>query len=305
MRIGVVIPNQRATVDGVAEQLVRLEELGIDSAWMPGIPNGPDILTLLAIAGRRAARLEIGTAIVPIYPRHPAALAAQALTVNDALCGRLTLGIGVSHRKVVEQQLGLSFADPVGYMREYLSVLRPLLLHQQVDHGGSALRTRLRLEASFSGHRPPSVLLAALGDQMLDLAGTEADGFVSWMTGLTTIEQRSIPRVQAAAAGAGRPPPRVVVGLPVMVTDDPVAARARADEEFAVYGRLPSYRAMLDAEGVAGPGGVALVADEAGLRAILGRVAAMGATDFQATPFGEPDQIARTIEVLAACRPAG
>ncbi len=100
---------------------------------MPGIPNGPDVLTLLAAAGRSTERIEIGTAIVPTYPRHPAALAAQALTVNDALGGRLTLGIGVSHQKVIEGQLGLSFDRPVGHMREYLSILRPLLEHQQVD----------------------------------------------------------------------------------------------------------------------------------------------------------------------------
>jgi 5,10-methylenetetrahydromethanopterin reductase len=300
MRVGVVVPNQRATVASVRAQLVRLEELGLDSAWMPGIPNGPDVLTLLAVAGQATTRLEIGTAIVPTYPRHPAALAAQALTVDDALGGRLTLGIGVSHEKVIEGQLGLDFDRPVRHMREYLSVLRPLLAEQRVEFRGETMRTRIRLDASCSGNPPPPVLLAALGEQMLRLAGSLADGFVSWMTGLRTMEDHSIPVIAAAARAVGRPAPRIVVGLPVLLTDDEDAGRARAAEEFAVYGRLPSYRAMLAAEGAAGPGDVAIVGGECAIARTLKRIEEMGATDFQGTPFGTEDEIARTVELLAS-----
>ena len=302
MRLAAVVPNHAATVDSVAAQLVRLEDLGFDSAWMPGIPNGPDVLTLLAAAGRSTERIEIGTAIVPTYPRHPVALAAQALTVNDALGGRLTLGIGVSHQKVIEGQLGLSFDRPVGHMREYLSILRPLLEHQQVDFRGDTMRTRIRLDASISGYPPPPVVLAALGDQMLGVAGSMADGVVTWMTGLNTIEQRTIPTLQAAAAAAGRCPPRVIIGLPVMVTDDVEAARQRANEIFAVYGRLPSYQAMLAAEGATSPGGVAIIGDESAIAAALDRMECFGASDFQVTPFGEADEMARTLELVASRR---
>ena len=183
-------------------------------------------------------------------------------------------------------------------MREYLSILRPLLEHQQVDFLGDTMRTRIRLDASVSGNPPPPVVLAALGDQMLTLAGSMADGVVTWMTGLDTIEKRTIPILRAAAAAAGRRPPRVIVGLPVMVTDDVAAARQRASEVFAVYGRLPSYRAMLDAEGATSPGAVAIVGDESDIVAALDRMEGFGATDFQATPFGETDEMARTLELL-------
>ena len=280
MRIGVVVPNQQATVASVRAHLVRLEQLGVDSAWMPGIPNGPDILTLLALAGQATEQLELGTAIVPTHPRHPVALAAQALTVDDALGGRLTLGIGVSHEKVIDGQLGLDFDRPVRHMREYLSILRPLLAEQRVDFQGETMRTRIRLDASFSGRPPPPVLLAALGEQMLRVAGSLADGFVSWMT--------------------GRPAPRIMVGLPILLTADAAAGRARADEEFVVYGRLPSYRAMLEAEGATGPGDIAVVGDEAAIAGTLKRVEEMGATDFQATPFGDEEEITRTVELLAS-----
>src|SRR5262245_49319818 len=303
MRIGVVVPNQRATIESVTEQLVRLEQLGVDSAWMPGIPNGPDVLTLLAVAGQATELIELGTAVVPTHPRHPVALAAQALTVNDAVDGRLTLGIGVSHEKVIDGQLGLGYERPVRHAREYLRVLRPLLTDQRVDFEGETMRTRIRLEASFSGRPPPTVLLAALGEQMLRLAGTSADGVVSWMTGLRTIEEHSVPIITAAARDAGRPPPRIMVGLPVLLTDDVAEGRARADQEFGVYGRLPPYHALLAPDGVLSPGESAIVGDEAAIAGALKRVDALGATDFQATPFGEPEEVARTVELLAS-RPA-
>jgi alkanesulfonate monooxygenase SsuD/methylene tetrahydromethanopterin reductase-like flavin-dependent oxidoreductase (luciferase family) len=162
------------------------------------------------------------------------------------------------------------------------------------------MRTRIRLDASFSGQPPPPVLLAALGEQMLRVAGSLADGFVSWMTGLRTLEDHSIPVITAAAHRAERPAPRIVVGLPILLTDDTAAGRARADEEFAVYGRLPSYRAMLAAEGARSPGDIAVVGDEAAIAGTLKRVEEMGATDFQATPFGSEEEIARTIELLAS-----
>jgi 5,10-methylenetetrahydromethanopterin reductase len=304
VRVGVVIPNRGASIDGVAGWLTRLEQLGFDSAWIPGIPNGPDILTLLALGGRATSRIEIGSAILPVFPRHPAALAVQALAVNDALDGRFTLGVGLSHQKVIERQFGLSYERPVGFMRDYLDILRPLLSDGEVDHVGSRLRTRLRLDVTRTAATPPPVLLAALGSQMLRLAGQRADGTITWMTGLSTVADHVVPGVVAAAAELDRPAPRVVVSLPTLLTHDVVAGRAGADDEFAVYGRLPAYRAMLDREDAAGPGEIALVGDEAALAAALGRLRDVGVTDVQATPFGDQAAIDRTVEFLAT-RPAG
>jgi 5,10-methylenetetrahydromethanopterin reductase len=304
VRLGVVIPNQGATIEGVAERLRLLEALGVDSAWMPGIPNGPDILTLLAVAGRATQRIEIGTAVLPALPRHPAALAVQVLAVNDALAGRFTLGLGVSHQKVMEGHLGLSFERPVATMRDYLGILRPLLAGQSVDYTGARLRTRLWLDVALTAGTVPGVLLAALGPQMLRLAGRHADGTVTWMTGLPTIEDHIVPGIVAAARGAGRPAPRIVAGLPVLLTGDRDAGRAQAGDEFAIYGRLPSYQAMFEREGARGPGDIALIGDESDLAAALARARDAGVTDFQATPFGDPDAVDRTTEFLAS-RPVG
>lgn len=307
MRVGLVLANHGATIAGVADELRRAEALGFDSAWIPGIPNGPDVVTLLAVAGASTRRIEVGSAVLPALPRHPAALAAQALVAGEALGGRFTLGLGVSHRKVVEGHLGLEYDRPVSLMRDYLAILRPLLREQRVDHAGPRLRTRLRLDVA-TAQRPPPVMLAALGPAMVHLAGTAADGVMTWMAGPETLATAIVAGAHAAAAAAGRPAPRVLASFPVALTGAGAgardAARARADEDFSLYGRLPAYRAALAREGDGGPGQVALVGDERHLARAIARVRDAGVTDLQATPYGDPPTIERTIEYLAG-RPAG
>lgn len=294
--------NEGATANGIIEQLMRIEQLGFDSAWMPGIPNGPDILTLLAIAGRSTERIEIGTAIVPTYPRHPVAMAAQALTVNDALGGRLTLGIGVSHQPVIERQYGLDYSHPVAHMREYLQVLRPLLEHQSVDFSGDHFKVRTRLAISTNRYAPPSVLIAALAPRMLGVAGELADGTITFMTGITTTTMAIVPGIVAAAAAANRGAPRVIIGIPVMCTDHVEAGRALANQEFALYGKLPAYQAMMASEGASSPADVLVIGNEAHVATQVARSFAGGITDFQATPFGTPEDIGRTLTCLATIR---
>jgi F420-dependent oxidoreductase-like protein len=302
MRIGLVLPNQRATVSRVAAELASAEELGYDSAWIPGIPNGPDVLTLLAAAGTAARSLELGPAVVPTYLRHPVALASQALTVNDALCGRLTLGIGVSHQVVTEGMLGIDSRRPLAHMRDYLCILLPLLHDQRVDHAGPTLRTRFRLEASHSDHDGPPVFIAALGPRMLQLAGELAAGAATWLVGVRTLAELTVPAVSEAAARAGRPAPRVFASLPFMLTVDREAARARAAEEFGTYGRLPVYQAMLEREGATSAADLAVTGDEAELGAAVGRLRDAGVTDLQVTPFGRDEERRRTIELMAKLR---
>src|SRR6185369_6656440 len=206
------------------------------------------------------------------------------------------LGIGVSHKIVIEDMYGYDFGQPVRHMREYLAVLLPLLERRQASFTGATVRANIGLTVPGEGQVP--VMLAALGTQMLRLAGQQSDGTILWMTGPATVRDHVVPVITEAAAAAGRPAPRVVCILPVCVTSDPDAARQRAARLFAVYGQLPSYRAMLDREGAAGPGDVAIVGDEAAVRDGLARVADAGATDFVASIFGERDDRAATHELL-------
>ena len=191
---------------------------------------------------------------------------------------------------------GYSFDRPARHMREYLSVLLPLLDGRAVSVDGSTLSAHLALSVPRAGRVP--VLLAALAPRMLALAGQQTDGTVLWMTGPATVRDYVLPAITAAASAAGRPSPRIVCSLPVAVTGDPAAARASADKELALYRQLPSYRAMLDREGAAGPGDVAIVGDEDAVAAQIAELADAGVTDFTAAPFAHGPDRERTRSLL-------
>jgi F420-dependent oxidoreductase-like protein len=300
MRIGILTaePDGPQALRKLADQLHRAADDGFTSAWMSNI-FGLEALTSLAVAGSQVPGIELGTAVIPTYPRHPAVLAQQALTAALAVGpGRLTLGIGVSHKIVIEDIYGYSFERPARHMREYLSVLLPLLDGSAASVDGSTLSAHVGLSTPRAARVP--VLLAALAPRMLKLAGEQTDGTVLWMTGPATVRDHVVPAISAAASAAGRPSPRVVCNLPVCVTSDPAAARASAAREFAIYGQLPSYRAMLDLEGAAGPADVAIVGDEDAVAAQILALADAGVTDFVAAEFAHGEDQGRTRKLLKA-----
>ena len=213
-------------------------------------------------------------------------LAQRALTLSLIGGGRFTLGIGMSHRMVTEGMWGVSWDRPVRQMREYLDGLQPLLAGEPADADGEILDDP-RVRCRFPAHRSPSVYIAALGPQMLRLAGRRTAGTLTWMTGPKTLAEHVVPTLRGAAAEAGRPESavRVAASLPVSVTDDVDGARKQAAKEFAVYGTLPSYRAMLDREGYAGPEDAAIIGDEETVSARLDELSAAGVDEFTASIF--------------------
>jgi F420-dependent oxidoreductase-like protein len=298
MRIGLGL-EMDGTIDEVVARAQGLAATGAVSLWSSQI-FGWDTLTALAVVGREVPTVTLGTAVVPVHPRHPTMLAAQALTVQAATGGRLVLGIGLSHKMVVEGMWGFSFDHPARYMEEYLSILMPMLAGEQVSFQGDALRANTLGPPETAGATPPPVLVAALGPVMLGIAARQAQGTVTWMVGLTTLADHIVPTITAAAAAAARPAPQVVVTLPVCVTADADAARERAGRIFSIYGQLPSYRAMLDREGAAGPPDVAIVGDEDQVSTAIGRLADAGATEFSAAVYGTPDEVTRTQALLGS-----
>jgi len=292
MRIGVFAES--GTVDGLVETAKEVAARGFVSLWTPQIFR-LDAITALAVVGREVPELELGTAVVPTYPRHPMMLAAQALTTQQVTGGRFTLGIGLSHQIVIEGMLGISFDKPVRHLREYLSILMPLVRNEGSAFEGETLTGKLALD--IPDVAPVPVLVAALGAQMLKVAGTRTEGTITWMTGPATIADHVAPAIRSAASDAGRPEPRIVAALPVCVTDDPDGERAKASKLFAVYGHLPSYRAMLDREGAAGPADVAIVGTANEVRAGIERVVEAGATEFVAVPFSNRDE---TLDLVAS-----
>jgi 5,10-methylenetetrahydromethanopterin reductase len=297
LRIGSLIDVDKSVPDTVT-QLHRFADAGFDHAFAVQI-FGHDALTLLAAAGAQVPGIALGTGVVPIYPRHPMMLAQQALTVQSATANRLILGIGLSHQVVVESMWGLSYDKPASYMKEYLAALMPLLRGETVTVTGERVTTNAFSPIEVPDVTPPPVLVAALGTVMLTLAGTVADGTITWMTGTRTIESHIAPTIRAAAEAAGRPAPRIAVSLPVCVTADPAAAAERANKDFAIYPNLPSYKAMLDKEGAETPADVAFLGDEDAVVAAIERVAAAGATDFVASIIGSREERERTFAVLS------
>lgn len=292
MRIGIFGSGTRGrtALASLTEQVRSAHDAGFGSFWTPQI-FGLDALTAYAVIGHEVPDITLGTAVVPTFPRHPSMLAQQALTVSQATGGRLRLGIGLSHKPVVEQMWGYSFDKPVQHLREYLDVLLPLLEGKPANVQGQQYRVNTFTDLVAPR---PEVLVAALGSQMLKLCAERTDGTLLWMTGPATIATHTVPTLRAAAEAAGRPMPQVVAALPMCVTDDVAGARARADQVFAIYGTLPSYRAMMDKEGAAGPGDLAIVGDEATCRAVLDELAAAGVTEFGGSEFGTPEETART-----------
>jgi len=299
MRIGIMSgagEGPESQIDGLIAKARDIESRGFHSMWMANI-FGLDAITALAIAGRETERIELGTAVVPSYPRHPMAIAQQCLTAQAASSGRFVLGLGLSHKIVIENMFGLSYDKPALHMREYLAVLGPLLRGEPAAFSGDQYNVNGALE--FGGVPEVPIVLAALGDRMLELAGRHTAGSILWMTGPKTIEDHIGPKLRSAAEGAGRPAPRIVAGLPIVLTNDPDGAREKIAKGLVIYGQLPSYRAMLDKEGAAGPADVAIVGDEKALEAGIQRLVDAGVTDFDASIIEtEPGAEKRTLDFL-------
>ena len=302
MRIGINASDLLARPDlgTITAAASAAESDGFSSFWLAqtALLDAPGAL---ALAGQQTESITFGTAVVPTWPRHPQALASQALTTQAATGGRFVLGIGLSHRPVVEGSYRMEWTKPVRHMLDYLDVLLPLLHDGKADHHGEFF------SYTGEGARPteqaPQVMLAALGEQMLRVAGRRTDGTILWCVGPKTIEQQIKPIIDEAAAAAGRPTPSIVCSIPVWVTDDPAPARDFIAQILSVYAELPSYRAMLDIEGIHGLGELSLVGTHEQVVDSLGRIADSGATDFTAVVMGgNPDETAATRAALQAAQ---
>jgi 5,10-methylenetetrahydromethanopterin reductase len=277
--------SNKSPLDSCIRELTQARDDGFERVWMTQMPYDYDLLTVLAAAMHEVSDIKVGSGVVPIQNQHPMLMAQRALTLNQIAGGRFTLGVGVTHRAVTEGMWGISWDRSVRRLSEYLDGLLPLLAGEQVNASGEMLTTRGALQISDAP--TPDVYVAALGPQMLRLSGRRTAGTITWMTGPKTLKEHIGPTMRAAAAEAGRPAGAVSVAaaLPIAVTDDVAAARAVAAEQFAMYGHLPSYRAMLDREGYAGPEDAALIGDEATVRARLDEVRAADVDEYVAIPF--------------------
>lgn len=279
MRIG--LSGTTNDVERTVEQAKRAEADGFSSLWYAGAAGG-DPLISISFAGRATRTIELGTSIVQTYPVHPVHQATRAAAVAVAI-GRdgFTLGLGPSHQPGIEGVYGLSYAHAGRHTEEYVGIVSALLRGEAVDHQGDDFRVR-------SPARPAAnvrLLISALAPRMLRVAGAHTDGTILWMGNARAIETHVAPRIRASAERAGRPAPRIVAGLPVVVHDDLDEARAVAARQFAGYGMLPNYRRILDVGKAEGPADAALIGDEASVTRQIEDLFGAGATDVWAAMF--------------------
>jgi len=312
MRVGLMVGPERGWYATKVERLRAdaqwAEEAGLATVWVPQVPDDFDALTGATVIGLGTERIEIGTAVVPVQPRHPVALAQQVLSTQAVLRGRLTLGLGVSHHWVIDEMLGLPYERPAPTMRAYLDVLDQALRGPgPVDVENELFRVHNPLD--ITDVAPTPVLLAALGPVMLRLAGERADGTILWMADERAIATHVVPALEQAARAAGRPAPRVVAGVPVcLCRDDEVAtAVARTNRILAEAEVSPNYQRLLDHGDARNVGDLLAAGSEASVEKRVRAFADAGATDLSVRVVAIGDSrderlasMARTREYLSA-----
>lgn len=237
-RIGLVIFGKNAVE--VVARIVEAQAAGVRQIWMTQSTPLPDTLTIFAAAMVQASIVRMGTAIVPTYPRHPLALAQQALTLGDLAPQRLRLGVGPSHRPVIEGVYGIPMTKPLEHVREFVDVLRALLWEGKVDYHGTFYTVKSTLPRT---PRTP-ILISALREGAFHLAGEIADGAISWVCPVPYLLEKAVPALQAGAAKSNRSVPPLIAHIPVAISQDQQAVRAAARKQLGHYGRLPFYANM-------------------------------------------------------------
>jgi F420-dependent oxidoreductase-like protein len=277
MTIGAALPagdtgSTKNIVDELVAQTREAADAGLSSVWFTQLFDH-DAISVAALAGREVPGIEVGTAVVPLYSRHPLVIASQAQTAQAATDGRFTLGVGLGVRGLLEPAYGLPYPPPIRLLRESLEVLNQALDGDQVSFAGSSIVARPSLPTAVAGGDGVPVLVAAMGPQALRAAADLADGTIPFLAGPRALERQIVP------AFKGSYEPRIVAAVPAVVTEDVDAVRAIAAVNLGYYGDIPSYRSILDVEGVSHPADLALIGSEAEVAAGIQRYFDAGATD--------------------------
>ena len=287
MTTGIVVkpdPAAANAVDDAISQASGAFHRGVRQVWL-NQRFDVDALTLAAVIATAVPGLGVGTAVVPINPRHPLLVASAAQTAQAAAHGNFSLGIGLGGNELEQRAFGIPGGKEVTRLREYLTILRSIRDDGEVDFQGQELVARPPLSTAVTGGRPFPVYVAAMGPRALRAAGELADGTVTYLAGPRTIEEFIAPTLARAAAGAGRPPPRIIALVPVAVTNNSDAARADAAKALHFYDQFPSNQKIMAREGVAHAADLAVIGDPDAVIGQLLRYRAAGATDVVLSPF--------------------
>jgi F420-dependent oxidoreductase-like protein len=296
MTIGVTLPagdtdSSPNLVDELIDQTRQAAEAGLKSVWFSQLPLSQDAVTVAALAGREVPGIEVGTSVVPTYPRHPLLVASAAQTAQAATGGRFTLGIGLGSKGFLGPVYGLEYPPPIRHLREYLTVLRSAFAGETVDFEGETVTAKAPGPSTVGGDVP--IIVAAMGPQALKVTAELADGTLPFLAGPRALSELIVPTM------AGK---RIIVAVPAVVTDEPDEVRKKAVEQMSFYGQIPSYRRILDAEGVGHAADLAIIGDEKTVLAGLQRYYDAGATDVLVSQTGirSSEERRRTWEVVSS-----
>ena len=293
--------NPLVTMAEVVDEAITAESHGFDHFWIVNSPWGMDAMTVASVAGQRTERIELGTAVVPAFPRHPVTMAQQAITTNMALNGRFTLGVGASHQPIMEDEYHVDFKKPARRMREYLEVLVPLCQGEHVDYSGEFFGANISLRPP--GFCPVEVMVAAMGPLMLETTGALARGTLPWLVNAERLEQVILPTINAAAEAANKRAPRVAAILPVVATDDIGKTKELVHALLETGPKRESYEELKRQQGATSHADIAIIGNTSEVEADLGHLKAIGLTDFIAAPLRvDETSYERTCEVLAGLR---
>src|SRR3954469_582117 len=296
MTIGVTLPagdtdSSPNLVDELIDQTRQAAEAGLKSVWFSQLPLSQDAVTVAALAGREVPGIEVGTSVVPTYPRHPLLVASAAQTAQAATGGRFTLGIGLGSKGFLGPVYGVDYPPPIRHLREYLTVLRSAFAGETVDFEGETVTAKAPGPSTVGGDVP--IIVAAMGPQALKVTAELADGTLPFLAGPRALSELIVPTM------AGK---RIIAAVPAVVTDEPDEVRKKAVEQMSFYGQIPSYRRTLDAERVGHAADLAIIGDEKTVLDGLQRYYDAGATDVLVSQTGirSSEERRRTWEVVSS-----
>ncbi|MCV7101426.1 LLM class F420-dependent oxidoreductase [Mycobacterium palustre] len=295
MATGIIInprSSARNLVDDVIEQATRAHDLGVGQVWLPQRVNY-DAISLAGLVGAAVPGLGVGTSVVPINPRHPLIVASLAQTAQAASHGRFSLGIGLGARRIEHRTFGVDWSNTVERLRDHLTILRSVFDAGRVDFQGRELSASPAWPAGVAGGTPVPVYVAAMGPKALRVTGELADGTLPYLAGPRTIGEFIAPAITEAAAGAGRPAPRIIAAVPVVLSGDADAARTRAAEQLSFYQTIPSYQKVIAREGVDSVTELAALGSEDAVAKQLRRYLDAGATDLVLSPLDDSESLDR------------
>jgi F420-dependent oxidoreductase-like protein len=304
MPTGVVInPSPTATnaVDDVIAQARRAYEVGVRHVWLSQQVSH-DAISLAGLVGAAVPGLGVGTFVVPINPRHPLIIATLAQTAQAATHGNFSLGLGLGAKAIEAKMFGTTWSNPVGRLREHLLMLRSIFDTGTLDFHGTELSASVKdWTVSLAGGTPIPVYVAAMGPKALRVTGELADGTLPYLAGPRTLEEFIVPTIFDAAAAAGRPAPRIIAAVPVVVADDADAARTLAAEELKFYETIPSYATVIAREKADSAVDLAAIGSADAIRAQLQHYLDAGATDLVLSPMrSDPADPERLWEIAAS-----